>query len=272
MLEDHIGDIVRKARGMSGVSATDAAAAAGISESDWLQLESAGETGGNPNWAAVAGLLGLNPAKLEGLAAGWQPARPDLARWPGLLPVTTTESGNTVHAYLVWDAVTREAAVFDTGWNAEPILAAVSGGRLHLKQVFITHSHPDHMAGLAGLRDAFPEIQLHSNSAAAPARHRIKPGDRFAIGSLEVTWRATPGHAEDGVTWIVEGWPEKAPLVAIVGDTIFAGSMGRGNQSWELARRKVREEILTLPPDALICPGHGPLTTVAEELAHNPFF
>jgi len=57
-----------------------------------------------------------------------------------------------------------------------------------------------------------------------------------------------------------------------VGDAIFAGSIRRGNQSWDLAKQKVREQILTLPPETLICPGHGPLTTVAEEKAHNPFF
>ena len=67
-------------------------------------------------------------------------------------------------------------------------------------------------------------------------------------------------------------WPEDAPHVAIVGDALFAGSIGRGNQSWELARQKVREQIFSLPPDTLLCPGHGPLTTVAEEKAHNPFF
>jgi len=60
--------------------------------------------------------------------------------------------------------------------------------------------------------------------------------------------------------------------VAIVGDAIFAGSIGRGHQSWELARHAVREQIFSLPPDTLLCPGHGPLTTVAEEKAHNPFF
>ncbi len=67
-------------------------------------------------------------------------------------------------------------------------------------------------------------------------------------------------------------WPEDAPHAAIVGDAIFAGSIGRGHQSWELARQKVREQIFSLPPDTLLCPGHGPLTTVAEEKAHNPFF
>ena len=61
-------------------------------------------------------------------------------------------------------------------------------------------------------------------------------------------------------------------IVAVVGDAIFAGSIGRGNQSWDIAKQKVREQILSLPPATLICPGHGPLTTVAEEKEHNPFF
>jgi glyoxylase-like metal-dependent hydrolase (beta-lactamase superfamily II) len=74
------------------------------------------------------------------------------------------------------------------------------------------------------------------------------------------------------VTYLVGNWSEDAAHVAIVGDAIFAGSMGNGNDAWELARQKVREQILTLPTDALICSGHGPVTTVGEEQAHNPFF
>jgi glyoxylase-like metal-dependent hydrolase (beta-lactamase superfamily II) len=60
--------------------------------------------------------------------------------------------------------------------------------------------------------------------------------------------------------------------VAIVGDAVFAGSMGKGNHSWQQARDGVVSQILTLPEDTLICPGHGPLTTVGEEKANNPFF
>ena len=81
-----------------------------------------------------------------------------------------------------------------------------------------------------------------------------------------------PGHAEDGVIYIVGNWPEDAPHAAMVGDTIFAGSLARGNQSTEMLKAKVREQIFSLPADTLLCPGHGPLTTVAEEKAHNPFF
>jgi len=55
-----------------------------------------------------------------------------------------------------------------------------------------------------------------------------------------------------------------------VGDAIFAGSIRRGNQSWDLAGQKVREQIFTLPPETLICPGHGPLTTVAEGKGAQP--
>ena len=89
---------------------------------------------------------------------------------------------------------------------------------------------------------------------------------------MQIAHRETPGHAADGVTYVITGWPNHAPEVAIVGDAIFAASMGRGNDSWDLARQKVREQILTLPPETLLCPGHGPLTSVVEERANNPFF
>jgi len=86
-----------------------------------------------------------------------------------------------------------------------------------------------------------------------------------------VTHRETPGHAEDGVTYMVGNWQEDAPIIAIVGDAIFAGSMG-GAKDGALAKQKIREQILSLPAETLLCPGHGPLTTVAEEKANNPFF
>jgi glyoxylase-like metal-dependent hydrolase (beta-lactamase superfamily II) len=113
---------------------------------------------------------------------------------------------------------------------------------------------------------------LHTDARGTPPQHRNRRNDFIMLGSLRITNRETPGHAEDGVTYIIGTWPDDAPHVAIVGDAIFAGSIGRGNQSWDLARQKVREQIFTLPAETLICPGHGPLTTVAEEKAHNPFF
>ena len=135
-----------------------------------------------------------------------------------------------------------------------------------------THAHGDHIAALGAVRAAAPQAKVHSNSRSAPAEQHNAPGATVAVGRLQVTYCETPGHAADGVTYLINQWPHAAPTVAVVGDTIFAGSMGRGNDGWDLARQKVREHILSLPPETLLCPGHGPLTTVGEEQANNPFF
>ena len=271
-LEDHLGDIIRKARAMSGVSASAAANAAGISEAELSALEESGRTAKKLNFASLAPLIGLNAAKLEGIANGWLPAEKDLSGWHELRVFTTPGNNMTVNACLVWDEVTRDAALFDTGFDAKPILDCIAENQLPLRHIFITHSHYDHVAALGALREQFPKVRLHMNSQSAPVDQRNKPNEIVHLGGLRVTHRETPGHAEDGVTYIVGNWQEDAPHVAIVGDALFAGSIGRGNQSWDLARQKVREQILSLPPETLICPGHGPLTTVAEEKEHNPFF
>jgi glyoxylase-like metal-dependent hydrolase (beta-lactamase superfamily II) len=271
-LEDHVGDIIRKARAMSNVSALAAAGAAGLTETELAALEESGQTTKKPNLAALAELIGLHPAKLEAIASGWLPSEKDLSVWQQLRCITTTAGGMAVNCYLVWDEVSREAALFDTGWEAGPAVKLLVDNQLQLRHVFITHSHEDHVAALGDLREKFPKSRLHSGLKGGPVDQRNRPSDFIHLGSLRITHRDTPGHAEDGTTYIIGTWPDDAPHVAIVGDAIFAGSIGRGNQSWELARQKVREQILTLPPETLLCPGHGPLTTVAEEKAHNPFF
>ena len=271
-LEDHLGDIIRKARAMSGVSASAAANAAGISEAELSALEESGRAAKKLNFTSLAPLIGLNAAKLEGIAKGWLPAEKDLSAWHELRVFTTPGNNITVNACLAWDEVTRDAALFDTGFDAKPILDCITKNQLQLRHIFITHSHHDHVAALGALREKFPKVRLHMNSQSAPVDQRNKPNEIVHLGGLRVTHRETPGHAEDGVTYIVGNWQEDAPHVAIVGDALFAGSIGRGNQSWDLAKQKIREQILSLPPETLICPGHGPLTTVAEEKEHNPFF
>jgi hydroxyacylglutathione hydrolase len=271
-LEDHLGDIIRKARGMSNVPAAAAAKAAGLTEAELAALEESGKIVQKANLRELAELVGLDPGKLQSIAEGWTPTEKDMSKWPELRQLATTAEGITVNCYLVWDEISREAALFDTGWDATPALDIINENQLQLKHLFITHSHPDHIAGVGVVREKFPKVRVHSSSKNAPVDQRNRPNDFIHLGSLRITHRDTPGHAEDGITYIIGTWPEDAPHVAIVGDAIFAGSMGRGNQSWDLARQKVRAQILTLPPETLICAGHGPLTTVAEEKEHNPFF
>jgi glyoxylase-like metal-dependent hydrolase (beta-lactamase superfamily II) len=271
-LEDHLGDIIGKARKMNGVSAAATAGAAGISETDLAALEETGKFSGKINFPALGKILGLDPQKLETIANGWLPAKKDLSIWREIRVITTSGDEFSVNCYLVWDEVTRDAALFDTGLDAKPILDCIAAENLQLKHIFITHSHWDHVEALPKIREAWPKARIHSGSKNAPVDQRNKTAEIVHLGGLRVTHRDTPGHAEDGVTYMVGNWQEDAPLIAIVGDTIFAGSMGNGNGAWELAKQKVREQILSLPAETLLCPGHGPLTTVAEEKEHNPFF
>lgn len=273
-LEDHLGDIIAKGRTIGGVSATAAARAAGISEGELASLEKSGSVGSlKINFAGLGKAMAMSPEKLEAIAKGWVPSAKDLGAWRELRVFTTADDeGMTVNCYLAWDEVTRDAALFDTGMDAAPVLKCLGEDQLNLRHIFITHSHWDHVDALPKIREAWPKAKVHSGSKNAPVDQRNKPNEIIHLGGLRVTHRETPGHAEDGVTYLVGNWQEDAPHVAIVGDTIFAGSIGRGNQSWDLARQKIREQILSLPPDTLLCPGHGPLTTVAEEREHNPFF
>lgn len=271
-LEDHLGDILGKARAMTNVSASAAARAAGLSEAEFAALEESGTAAKKINFAELAELLGLSATKLEGLAKGWLPTQKDLSAWRELRVFSTSNEKLTANCYLVWDEVTRDAALFDTGLDAQPILDCIAAEQLQLRHVFITHSHWDHVEALPKIREAFPKVRLHSGSKNAPVDQRNKSNEIVHLGGLRVTHRETPGHAEDGVTYLVGNWQEDAPHVAIVGDAIFAGSMGGAAENGALAKQKIREQILALPADTLLCPGHGPLTTVAEEKAHNPFF
>jgi glyoxylase-like metal-dependent hydrolase (beta-lactamase superfamily II) len=270
-LEDHVGDVIRKAREMANVSAATAAQALGISLDELQTLEAQGNCGRPLDFAMLGKLLALDAARLARLAAGWHPAQPALSQWRQLRQ-NTSGRGFSVHCYLVWDEATRDAALFDTGYDAGAVFQIVESEGLELRHLFITHSHADHVAALDDIRQRFPRAQLHTSAPDALPQHRNRPQDCIHVGNLRVTHRPTPGHAPDGVTYIVGNWPEDAPFVAMVGDAIFAGSMGRAGAHGDLAKSKVREQILSLPPDTLLCPGHGPLTTVAEEKANNPFF
>ena len=271
LLEDHIGDICRKARLQTGTPLSEAASLAGLSEEHLREWETEGDIKGGVEVDALAERLGLDVAKAQAVAGGWEPEPVDMARWRELRMVTTTE-GFAVNSFMAWDPDSRSAAIFDTGWFADDLFTMANDNDLSVEHLFITHMHGDHVAAMGAVRQRWPEIQLHANNEGAPERSRVQPGVAVEVGSLSVTARLTPGHAADGVTYVIEGWAEGGPAVAVVGDAIFAGSMGKDFQTPEIAQAKVREEILSLPDATLICPGHGPLTTVGEERAHNPFF
>src|SRR3989442_102067 len=118
-LEDHLGDIIRKARTATQISSEAAAKAAGLMPDELSSLEKSGTAPQKALLGPLAALIGLNPSKLENIARGWLPPPIDLIRWRELRTITTSEDDITVNCYLVWDEVSREAALFDTGWHAQ---------------------------------------------------------------------------------------------------------------------------------------------------------
>src|SRR5271156_6237890 len=125
-LEDHAGDIIRKARGMSNVSASVAAKAAGLTEPELSALEDSGHTSKRLDCAALGRAVGVDGAKLERVIAGWVPSEKDLGGWRELRCITTSDGDMSVNCYLAWDEVSREAALFDTGWDAQPIIRMIA--------------------------------------------------------------------------------------------------------------------------------------------------
>ncbi len=265
-LEDFCEDIVGKAMRGTATSDDALAAASGVSIAS-IQALRRGD-GDETTARQVAGTLGLDPDKLvDSFNAAWEPEERLV---PNLFMTNTPYHDMFVNAYVVSDSASQKAAMFDTGADAGALLEYLAKEDLQLTHVFITHTHKDHIMDLPKVRRAYPDVQVHTGErepleGASP----VKAGDAFQLGSLEVTARLTWGHAQGGITYVIDGLA--APL-AVVGDAIFAGSMGGGMVSYEDALRTNREEILTLPDETILCPGHGPLTTVGEEKAHNPFF
>lgn len=212
----------------------------------------------------LAATLGLGGDALFASAKqSWYPNA--LGAIDGLVCFNTPYEDFTVNSFLVFDPITKTAASFDTGSDCSGNLKQ----RVVIRQIFITHVHGDHIQDLERLAKLTGARAYVSEREPTAGAIPFKDGASFSIGSLQVETRRTSGHALGGVTYVIRGLKRK---LAIVGDAMFAGSMGGGIVSYEEALRTSRENILSLPDDTVICPGHGPLTTVGEEKKHNPFF
>ena len=265
-LEDNVSDIIGKAQRGLVISDRQLADKSGVSAETVRKLRE-----GAPEDDAierVAPALNLDAAALRKMARGeWSPET--VEEIEGLALFNTVYGDMTVNAYLTWDPASREAVAFDTGADCREMLERIATEKLTVKLILLTHAHPDHVADLRRLREETSAPVYISDRESAEGAEAIAEGKHFRVGSLEIEARLTWGHSPGGMTFVVTGL---ARPVAIVGDSLFAGSMGGGNISYEEAVRNNREKILTLPDETIVCPGHGPLTTVGKEKRDNPFF
>ncbi|MDZ4816024.1 MAG: MBL fold metallo-hydrolase [Verrucomicrobiota bacterium] len=268
-LEDTFADVLNKSLKGLGLAPEHLAQRAGVSLDEIGRLrkgefiESALVKCAEPLRLDAAALVALGKGKYLG---------PVIKDIPGFKMFRSVYSDFLVNAYLVWDKPGGVTLAFDTGTDIDPMLEALSQENLTLDSLCLTHIHNDHVMELDRLthKGKPGRIVVGKKEPIEGADSIADEGFSFTSGDMQVTCLETWGHSPGGITYVVKRPGQ--PLLAFVGDSIFAGSMGGGNISYEAALRNNREKILTLPDKTILCPGHGPLTTVASEKIHNPFF
>jgi len=264
-LEDFASDILSKASRGLQLPAALIANRCGVTEADVVAAIAAPES--SPHVGVIAAALGIDPVRLDAITQGHYMPAPVAVN--GLAHFNSPFQDMTVNSFLVWDTSSRVAAAFDTGSDCDDLVQFAATHGLKIQNIFLTHAHGDHVFDLDRL------MEKSGAPAHAPVGEPVDgavpfdPGTRFSIGALAVETRLTFGHCVGGVTYVIRGL---AKPLAICGDAIFAGSMGGGKISYSDALRTNREEIFSLSDDTILCPGHGPLTTVGEERRNNPFF
>jgi hydroxyacylglutathione hydrolase len=187
------------------------------------------------------------------------------------------------------DEASREAIVIDPGDNIEEVLEVLKRHALRVKAIIITHAHIDHIGGAAKLKaatgapvymnandqDLYDHLDIQASwlGMNTPERTSIdmpaREGDALKLGEAEFQVIETPGHTQGSISlWI----PRENKLIA--GDTLFRDSIGRtdlpGGDGRQILR-SIHDKLLTLPEEAAVIPGHGPLTTIGREKERNPF-
>jgi hydroxyacylglutathione hydrolase len=265
-LEDNFADVIGKAQRGLRLSDTELAEKARVSSQKIRQLRE-----GHFDELAllrIAPVLGLAARPLRNLAQGeWQPKQ--IGDLEGLMQFSTHYHDMLVNSYLIWDPPSKAAVAFDTGADCSGMLRFAKKHNLAIKLILLTHAHVDHVADLPRLREETGASVFTPERETVPGAEPFEEGKHWRLGTLDIDTRMTWGHSPGGMSYIVNGLAEK---IAVVGDAIFAGSMGGGNVSYEDALQTNLEKILSLPDETIICPGHGPMTTVGQERANNPFF
>ena len=274
-LEDEFSDILKKARTGQGVSVGDVARMTGLPGGDITALERGDQPRDREEVRALAKALGLRAEPLEQIALNkWEPVAQRMPPWVDM--VQGSINGYGVQGYVLHDE--GEALLVDTAYNAPAMLDRLRRLGVRLVGICLTHGHADHADGIEqilGHREVpvylGPEdVNLLSWRPRSDVLVAPIDGLSISVGRRRVHCVATPGHTPGGVCYRLD---DAQLPICFVGDTLFAGSVGRSNpkELYPIHLNSVRDRLLTLSPDYRLLPGHGPATTVEEELDHNPF-
>ncbi len=272
MLEDDFCDIIKKARIGQSLSLAHICASSGLGATVVQALEAGRRVPAREEVLALAAALALDGPKLAAIACDhWEPTHQTAT---DVILIRGDIGGYEVKGYLFFDPSTRKAVMIDTGYNPETMLRAIEHERLTLTAICLTHGHADHAGGLDMILARHPvpvyigedDWDLLDRHPPRSLRTFVTDGETIRVGGKALRFVTTPGHTPGGVCY-------KTETHCFVGDTLFAGSIGRANPStlYPTHLKSVRNRVLTLPDELILFPGHGPSTTVREEQDHNPF-
>jgi glyoxylase-like metal-dependent hydrolase (beta-lactamase superfamily II) len=197
------------------------------------------------------------------------------------------------NGYVIGCEDTREAVIVDPGDSVADLLACAAQADLSIRQILLTHAHIDHITGVAAARRATgAPVHLHRGDtflyddasamgamfgmrveAPPPVDEFYASGVAIRFGNLEARPHHTPGHSPGGVCLEV-GAVGKAGQDLFVGDTLFAGSIGRTDLpggDYRTLIASIRDVLFPFGDDARVYSGHGPATTIGRERRTNPF-
>jgi glyoxylase-like metal-dependent hydrolase (beta-lactamase superfamily II) len=184
----------------------------------------------------------------------------------------------------------KDCLIVDTGLEADGLVDFLARHKLNPVAVVLTHGHIDHVTGTVALRQNFSEIKVYIHKLDAemltgtkdnlsalagqtfstePADVFVEEGDKIELANIKLEVLHTPGHTPGGISLY-----SKEDNLVFVGDTLFAGSVGRTDfpgASFARLVKSIKEKLFTLLDETVCYPGHGPQTTIAQEKKHNPF-
>jgi glyoxylase-like metal-dependent hydrolase (beta-lactamase superfamily II) len=195
------------------------------------------------------------------------------------------------NTYVIWRNGSRDSLVFDPGLEPELILNFLQEQGLNVSGILNTHGHADHIGGNEAMKQAFPDAPLiigagdqhmlrdaNANLSAPfglaifspPADRTVSEGDVVELAGIRLEVLEVPGHSPGHVVFV---WRD-SPCLVFGGDVLFRNGIGRSDfpgGDGELLLRGIREKLFVLPDDAVVYPGHGPVTKIGFEKRTNPF-
>lgn len=197
------------------------------------------------------------------------------------------------NGFLIGSETTRDAILIDPGDEVEDLLRLVASLGLSVRSILLTHAHVDHVAGVNAARRATgAPVGLHRDDLflyevareqgrmfgydieqPGPPDFFIEAGQHLTWGGIGVTVHHTPGHSPGGVCLEV-GPMDSGANELLVGDTLFAGSIGRTDLprgDYKTLMASIRNVLFAFPDGTVVHPGHGPATTIGDERRTNPF-